>query len=240
VTEALRLDADNAQAHVALARIARNYDYDFETARKELEIALALDPHDPRVFALASGFAAREGDFAESIRLNKERAILDPVNWAPKLALGHNYFRLGRLDEAKSAYAEALELLPIGGQVNFRLGSVMLVSGDLEDALAQMNQETRDGFRLAGRAMVLHAMGDNESAASELEKLIAIGDTWTYEIAQVYAYLGKLDESFHWLHRAIDRRDQSLNLITGDPLLENLRDDPRFDAVLERLGRKVP
>jgi TolB-like protein/Flp pilus assembly protein TadD len=238
VMEALRLDPGNAQAHATLSRIAIFYDYDWETARKEQEIALTLAPHDPEVLKLAAWMALWEGDFAESIRLNKEREILDPVSWGPKLALGHNYFRLGRLDEAKSAYAEALELLPIGGQVNFRLGSVMLVSGDLEDALAQMNQETRDGFRLAGRALVLHAMGDTSSAATELEKLIVLGDRWTYEIAQVHAYLGNLDESFRWLHRAIDRRDSSLSLMTGDPFLDNLRDDPRFDEVLERLGRK--
>jgi tetratricopeptide (TPR) repeat protein len=145
---------------------------------------------------------------------------------------------LGRLAEAKSAYAEALELLPLGVQINFRLGSVMLVNGDLDDALLQMNKESRNGFRLAGRAMVLHAMGNTGSAATELEKLIAIGDRWTYEIAQVHAYFGNLDESFRWLHRAIDRRDQSLSLMTGDPFLSNLRDDPRFDLVLERLGRK--
>ncbi len=61
-----------------------------------------------------------------------------------------------------------------------------------------------------------------------------------YEIAQVHAYLGNLDESFRWLHRAIDRRDGSLILIMGDPFLNNLLDDPRFDEVLERLGHKVP
>ena len=74
---------------------------------------------------------------------------------------------------------------------------------------------------------------------TELEKLIEIGDTWTYEIAQVQAYLGNLDESFRWLHRAIDRRDQSLYQMTGDPFLDNLRADPRFEVVLEQLGRKV-
>jgi len=61
-----------------------------------------------------------------------------------------------------------------------------------------------------------------------------------YEIAQVHAYLGNLDESFRWLHRAIDRRDGSLSVMTGDPFLSNLRDDPRFDDVLERLGRQTP
>ena len=239
VMEALRLDADNAQAHAALSRIARNYDYDLETARKEQELALTLAPHDPRVLQGAAWLARIDGDYAEAIRLYKVVEILDPVSWRIKLDLGTSYFLSGRLAEAKSAYAEVLELIPIGNVVNFRLGAVMLVSGDLDDALLQMNKETRNGRRLAGRAMVLHAMGDTDRAATELEKLIAIGDRWTYEIAQVHAYLGNLDESFRWLHRAIDRRDSSLSLMTGDPFLDNLRDDPRLDDVLERLGRKV-
>ena len=239
VMEALRLDADNAQAHAALSRIARNYDYDLETARKEQELALTLAPHDPRVLQGAAWLARIDGDYAEAIRLFKEVEILDPVSWRIKLDLGTSYFLSGRLAEAKSAYAEVLELIPIGNVVNFRLGAVMLVSGDLDDALLQMNKETQNGRRLAGRAMVLHAMGDTSSAATELEKLIVLGDRWTYELAQVHAYLGNLDESFRWLHRAIDRRDSSLSLMTGDPFLDNLRDDPRLDDVLERLGRKV-
>jgi len=238
--EALRLDPDNAHAHVALSRIARNYDYDLKTARKELELASTFASHDPVVLFGAARLALTNGNYAESIRLFKEVEILDPVSWVPKLHLGQSYFPLGRLAEAKSAYAEALELRPLGNSINFRLGSVMLVSGDLDEALSQMNKETRDGFRLADRAMVLHAMCDTGSAATELEKLIAIGDEWTYEIAQVQANLGNLDESFSWLHRAIDRRDGSLSVMTGDPFLENLRDDPRIDDVLERLGRKTP
>jgi tetratricopeptide (TPR) repeat protein len=237
--EALRLDADNAQAHATLSMIARGYDYDLEAARKEQELASTLAPHDPVVLSGAARLAMIDGNFAESIRLFKELEILDPVSFFNKLDLGISYFHLGRLAEAKSAYAEALELNPIGNLLNFRLGSVMLVSGDLDDALLQMNKETRDGLRLAGRAMVLYAMGDTGRAATELEKVVAIGDTWTYEIAQVYAYFGNLDESFRWLHRAIDRRDQALIQLTGDPFLDNLRDDPRLDDVLERLGRKV-
>ncbi len=105
-----------------------------------------------------------------------------------------------------------------------------------------MNKATRNGHRLAGRALVFQAMGDTGSAATELEKLLAIGDgdRWAYETAQVQAYLGNLDESFWWLDRAIKRRDQGLELMTSDPFLDNLRDDPRFDDVLEQLGRKVP
>ncbi len=179
VMEALRLDPGNAQAHAILSRIAATYDYDPETARKEQDLASTLAPHDPVVLENAARLAVIDGDFAESIRLLKEVEILDPVSLGPKNSLGHSYFRMDRLAEAKSAYTEGLELRPIGNVVNFLLGSVMLVSGDLDDALLQMNKDTREGFRLAGRAMVLHAMGDTRSAAMELEKLIAIGDRWT-------------------------------------------------------------
>ena len=72
VMEALRLDADNAQAHAVLSRIARNYDYDLETARKEQEIALTLAPHDPECSEVGGRIARMDGDFAEAIRLFKE------------------------------------------------------------------------------------------------------------------------------------------------------------------------
>jgi TolB-like protein/Flp pilus assembly protein TadD len=238
VMEALRLDPNNAQAHALLSGIARRYDYDLETARKEQEVAVTLDPHDPVVLLSAAGLAAIEGDYAEAVRLLKEALILDPVNPSIKVSLGHSYFGAGRLADAKSAYAEALELLPNADFVNFRLGTAMLVSGELDDALLQMNKEPRDGFRLTGRALIFQAMGNTGRAATELQKLVALGDRWTYEIAQVHAYLGNLDEAFSWLHRAIDRRDQSLSQMPGDPFVDNLRDDPRFDEVLERLGRK--
>jgi Flp pilus assembly protein TadD len=175
--EALRLDPGNAQAHATLSDIAATYDYDPETAHKELELASTLAPHDPVVLWSAAWMALIDGDFGEAIRLFKEVEIIDPVSLGPKMWLGTSYFHMGRLAEAKSAFAEVLELRPTGTTVNFALGSVMLVSGDLDDALSQMNKEPREGLRLAGRAMVLHAMGDTGSAATELEKLIVL---WGY------------------------------------------------------------
>lgn len=237
VLDVLRLDSDNARAHAVLANIAANYDYDLVEAHKESAIALRLDPNDDYVLNTVSNLARIGGDFDESIRITKIRESLDPLSFSPKLNLGYNYFLSGRNAEAIAAYSEALDLVPVAAQIQFRIGSALLVSGELGEALAYMNEEGRDGFRLAGRAMVFHAMGDTEKANSELDSLLALGERWTYEIAQVYAWFGKLDEAFHWLDRAMERRDQSFSLFSGDPFLENLRDDPRFDEVVARLGR---
>ena len=209
--EALRLDANNAKAHATLSRIAKDYDYDMETARREQEIASTLAPRDTAVLRLAAHLAQMTGDFGEAIRLYKEIEILDPVNPTIRHSLASSYRLAGRLDEARSAFVEALELAPLATEFNFSLGVLMLVSGDHDDALLQMNKERREGFRLAGRALVFQAMGDTKRATMELDKLIALGDRWTYEIAMVHAYRGELDEAFMWLDRAIDRRDQSLS-----------------------------
>ncbi len=75
-------------------------------------------------------------------------------------------------------------------------------------------------------------------AREELEKLLALGTRWTFEIAEVYAYMGDADEAFDWLDRAIERRDASLNTTVFDPFLEPVRDDPRYEQLLERLDRK--
>ena len=238
--EALRLDANNAAAHATLSSIARGYDYDLETARAEQQLASTLAPGNSVIQASASRLAVLTGDYDEAIRLGEEAALGDPLNLPTKLMLGFGYFYAGRIDEAMSVFREIIALNPLAADANIRLGQALLISGDYDAALEEMNKGVRDGHRRAGRALVFQAMGDSERAAVELDELIALGYTWTYEIAMVHAYRGELDEAFTWLDRAIDRRDTALTLILGDPFLDNLRDDPRFDAVLERLGRKAP
>jgi TolB-like protein len=238
--EALRLDANNAAAHATLSSIARGYDYDLETARAEQQLASTLAPGNSVIRASAADLAMLTGDYDEAIRLGEEAALGDPLNLETKLVLGFGYFYAGRIDEAMSVFREMFALNPFVADANIRLGQALLISGDYDAALEEMNKGVRDGHRLAGRALVFQAMGDSEGAATELDELIALGYTWTYEIAMVHAYRGELDEAFTWLDRAIDRHDTSLILILGDPFMDNLREDPRFDAVLERLGHKAP
>ena len=238
--EALRLDANNAEAHATLSSIATSYDYDLETARAEQQLASTLAPGNSDIQGSASLLAFITGDYDETIRLGEEAALGDPLNMETKITLGFGYFYAGRIDEAMSVFREMIALNPLVTSAHVRLGQALLISGDYDAALEEMNKDTRDGHRLAGRALVFQAMGDSERAAAELDELIALGYTWTYEIAMVHAYRGELDEAFTWLDRAIHRRDTGLTQILGDPFLDNLRDDPRFDAVLERLGLKAP
>jgi Flp pilus assembly protein TadD len=239
VNEIQRLDANNARAHSLLGKIAM-YDRDIETAIRETQQALALAPNDPLVLRYATILAWLIGDFDETIRLGEKLTLLDPVSSRAWYILGHAAFVAGRLDVAQSAYRRAIELEPERIGSHAHLGAVILLKGDADAALASMNREVSDGRRIAGRALVFQAMGAEERARAELETLIKLGYLWTYEIAQNYAFRGELDKAFVWLDRAFDRRDSSLVFAVGDPFLDNLRDDPRFEDVLERLGVKSP
>jgi tetratricopeptide (TPR) repeat protein len=236
ILKALELDPDNAEAHAVLSRIASNYDYDLETAEREIDLALSIAPNNAAVLSRAASLAQRKGEFAKAVSLFKEVATLDPLSSATKRRLGGAYTGLGQYEQARIAYSESIDLSVDGAQRYFQIGRTFLATGELESALAEMDLEPVDGFRLAGRAMVFQAMGDLDNAALELQRLIALGDRWTYEIAQAHAYFGNIDESFEWLERAFDRRDQSLASILADPLIDNIRSDPRYYAFMERLG----
>ena len=63
-------------------------------------------------------------------------------------------------------------------------------------------------------------------------------DSQAYEIASSYALRGDKNEAFKWLNRASDNREPSIIPIKQDPILRNLRDDPRFDELVRKL--KLP
>ena len=85
----------------------------------------------------------------------------------------------------------------------------------------------------------LRSLGQKRIAESDaaLTELIAkFGETAAFQIAEVYAYRNEKDHAFEWLERARRQRDAGLAALRIDPLLKNLHDDPRWDAVLRAVG----
>ena len=143
-----------------------------------------------------------------------------------------------RFDEAKETFRQAIERSPNIAASHFYVGAILMLERDFDGALEHIERENREGFRATGLALLYEARGDNEQADKALEALVALGNRWTYQIAVVHAFRGEANEAFLWLDRAMDRRDTSLNLLNGDPLMDNIRDDPRLDDVLARIGAK--
>ena len=104
-------------------------------------------------------------------------------------------------------------------------------------ALNEMQQENVEVFRVFGVALAYHALGLRNEADEALKKFIdKFQNEWNYLLAELYAYRGEKDKAFIWLENAYNKKDGWLVFLKGDPLLKNLKGDPRYIAFLKKMN----
>jgi tetratricopeptide (TPR) repeat protein len=121
-------------------------------------------------------------------------------------------FLLGDVYAEKGMYADSI--------------SQFLKSGDGPDSLGHLG----NAYARAGQVKLAR------KSISQLEELVRKNGVGRYEIALVYAGLGKKQEALKWLEEAYDAHDVGLVYLKVDPCLDPLRSDPRFDDLVRRVG----
>lgn len=233
--KSVELYEQNAEAHAILARVAMDDNYDYELAARELEAALELGTDNAFVFRTAAEFEQRQGNLEEAIGYLDKAYEIDPI--AGRGITGAlAYFYAGRHQEGIEIWRDSIRESPQSGFIHKSLALSLLETGDIDGALAAIQNEPTDGHRQQGLALIYETMGDRERSTEELEKLLADSRRWTFEIAEVHSFRGELDEAFAWMDRAIARKDRALRHVMYSPYLDNMRDDPRFEDVLRRVG----
>ena len=140
-------------------------------------------------------------------------------------------------DESGSS-PTALTLSPKYFGAQYRIGVALLLKGEPEEALAAMQEETFEAWRLLGLAMAHHALGDTQASDDALATMIAGYERdAAYNIAYVFAYRGEADAAFEWLEKAVEYNDPGLAEIVAEPLFDNVRKDERWVPFLESIGR---
>jgi serine/threonine protein kinase/Flp pilus assembly protein TadD len=225
------VDAYRARAQLRLETL------DFSGARADSETALSLAPGESAVQSLYGVQIAGFGKVTQAIAAVKKAIDLDPLS-------GYAWANVGLLQTmthdypaARKSIERALAINPSADAFHFALGQLDLLQGRLAEAQAEFQKQGAEGNRRMGVAMVEYASGHDRQSQSALSDLIAknAGDM-AYQVADVYAWRGDKDKAFEWLARAYQQRDSGLNGIAWDPLLSNLKEDPRYGAVLQQLG----
>ena len=235
--KALELDPRNVFALSTLANIELSVNYNTEAATRFLERALTISPTDDAALRTAASIAMVIGDFETAMALANRLALVDPLSTASFLIYGYSASFAGAYDDAIKAFENIIDLNPEGAGQHYYVASVLLAQGKNEMALKRIQQETVDGFRYTLLSMVHYALGDMPASDAALHALNRLDIEWAYQRAVFYAARGEKDKAFEWFDKAIEIRDRSLNLTVGDPMLDSLRDDPRFADVLKRLNR---
>jgi serine/threonine protein kinase/Tfp pilus assembly protein PilF len=245
VLKALELDDSLAEAHVPLANIKAQYDWDWSGAEEEYQRAIALKPdyaggHDS--YAIFLRHAAR---LEQSIAENKRALEIDPLSVPINRDLAYVYYDARQYDQAIEQVQKGLELDPNYFQALSILGRAYLGKAMYKEGIEVFEKESAmypsslpPLFDL-GRAYALAGRG--EEARKVLDKLIALSKqayVAPKSVAAIYAALGEKDKAFQWLEKAY--QDRSIAAIGVSfrtyPGFDSLRSDPRFADLLRRMN----
>ncbi len=236
--KALASDADYAPAHSILGFIAMYADNDLAGAARRYQRALALDPTDVKVLGSAASFLGNLGRLDESLALQEAVVRRDPVNVTALFNLGNFQRKAGRYDAAIASFRTVLSLSPSRGGAHAQLGRALMRKGDAPAALAEIEQEKNEGWRMIALPMAYCALGRKADADAALDALIAKYEKESaYNIAYGYAFCGDADKAFEWLDKAVAYQDPGLSEIVAESQFEKIHSDPRWLPFLRKIGK---
>ncbi len=236
--KSIALNKNLAIGYIELGDLNLYQDFEWKWAEDNYQQALSLEPGNADVlYSLGGGLYFAIGRWDNAIRLMKECIEIDPLKPLYFLNLGNILTHAGRLDESIAYFKKTLELNPQFQRAHLYLGRSYLLMGKPEMALKEMQKENLEVFRIFGMAMAYYAANRHKEADEVLRDFSdRFQNEWSYLLAELYAFRGEKDKAFIWLKNAYEKNDGWLVFLKGDPLLKNLKNDPRYTAFLKKMN----
>lgn len=243
VNKALEIDDQLAEVHTSLASLHMLKKWDWVSAEKEFKIALELNPNYATAHHWYSNWFLNMGRLKKALEVITRAAELDPVSQAIQKDVGLVLYYDRQYDGAIEMAKKTLELDPNYSAAHRLLSLAYQGKGMYAEAIA----ENRNWGNLTGNQIEtnfalaqLYAVSGKRSEARKLLSTVegerkAIGNLYR-GLALVYAALGEGDNTFIMLEKSYDMREEALLNIKVDPKLGRFRSDPRFTALLRKIG----
>lgn len=240
--KAVALDEDLAEAQTSLAWVRYRYDWDWKKAEAGFRLAIDLNPGYVTAHQWYSILLGEQGRHDEALA-EAQRALLadpqSPLMWR-NLALVHYYAR--RFEEAEAKARDALELDSRAAGAHFVLARILNARGDHEGAIAAAERvppEQRSNELLAMLGYAYAQAGQTARARHVLAQFQAAArqrPVAPHHEAVLQIGLGDKDAAFQAFERALAQRSPYLLGFRTFPLLDPLREDPRFQALVKKVG----
>ena len=242
-TAALALDSSLADAHTSLAYGTAIYEWDWVSAESSFRRAIEADPSYANAHHWYGDFLAGRGRLAESLDEMRRAYELDPLSGIIGAELAWVLHLLRRSDEANAQIDALLRIDPNFAHAHCVRGLVRIAIGDYTDAIVSLDKSLAlGGFYPLGHAALCHAhaaIGETATAQrllDELRKRASRGFVPPFALAIALAGLGETNDALSALHRGVDERDMLLAENLFDPILDRLRREPSYLALLGRMG----
>jgi len=237
--KAVELDDSLAEGHAELANAAINLDWDWATAATEFRRALDLSPRSASIHEEYERYLVRTGRVRETLTEVQRSEDLDPFSSRLFHLQGSILYYCRQYDQALLLIQKVRTLDIPQPNWHFLLGEIYAEKGAFADSIGEFNKAGSRPQALGHLGNALARSGQTDAALAiipRLEETVKNEGIGRYEIALIYAGLGKKTEAFRWLEESYKTHDEGLTYLKIDPCLDPLRSDPRFDDLLSRVG----
>jgi hypothetical protein len=240
---ALALDSMLAEGHTALGFIHLFYEFDYDAGNRELTRAIALDPNYAPARLFRSWYLMAAGTPDDAVRESQRAEAIDPLSLIINTRYGTMLYFAKHYDSAAAQLRHSLELDSAYALVHSQLSRVYLAQHRCPEALreAERNNANVGNYESANLGFIAAACGDSALARRELAVHLAASKVRYISadvIARLYIAVGKNTEALDWLEKAYDERTWSLFLLKVEPMYDNLRGEPRFQALVKKMRLK--
>lgn len=240
---ALELDESIGEAHATLGFIKSHYEKDWAGAEAEFKRAIELSPSYATAHHWYADQLLAQGQFERAFEELKLARDLDPLSPIINTEVGLYYFYTRQYDRAAAHFKMAGELFPDFFPTHYYLGWVYTQKEMYTEAIEQyekaLSMSRRHSLVLAFMGYTLAKAGREAEARAtirELEEIATKKNVSPYRFALVYTGLGDRDMAFKWLDKAYEERDIMMIHVNVTPFSDALRQDPRFNELLKRMG----
>ena len=240
---AVEIDDSLAEAHSSLGLVKVYYDHDWIGAETEFRTALRLDPNLVSAHQRYGSYLTFMGRFEESIRHYETALELDPFSLQINMNLATTYYLRGEYERAINHLNKTSELEPNYMPTHFVLGSTYVQLGRLEEAIEEfqsiykIDDEAYIALGFMGYAHALNGQrAEAETLLSILEDIAQRKYVSPYSLLLIHLAIGPLDRVFRLLEQLYEERNDWLVWLKVSPELKNVRNDPRFQDLLRRIG----
>jgi TolB-like protein/DNA-binding winged helix-turn-helix (wHTH) protein/Tfp pilus assembly protein PilF len=239
---ALQIDDELPEAHVALALILENYDWDWNSAEKEYRRAIELNPNYATAHHWYAEFLTWQGRFDEALRESESARRLDPLSLIIAADRGAILYFARQYDRSIEQFQSVLEMDPSFGRAHLGIDAYMQ-QGRFTEALAELDKWHRivgDGTNISSRLVYIYGRtGQKDKARAELRKLEAMNATPPQDpvaMAMAYIGIGNNEAALSSLEKAYAERSNLLTALKVEPVYDPLRQNPRFQELLRHVG----
>ena len=240
---AVALDSGLAEVHTSLAFIALFYDWDWPTAGRELDRALAIDPRYPDAHLFRAWYFVATNRMNEAVEEGRKAVSLDPFSLVNNLRLVDFLYFAHRYDEAFEQSRRILERDSTHYAARLEAGRAYAGLGQCAQSLAEYELAGQGPFATTyqGELGYTYARcGHRAEAFAELARLRARASQGWYVshfgLARILAGLGDKEAAFAELERAYSERAWPMFYLRVEPAFDSLRTDPRFTRLIEKVG----